>query len=170
MDIRRSLQQKPIFGVAIAIFLVLMASAILARQYWPQKKANLSEAYFTDDDGNTWFNDSAFLVPPFDHNGRTAVFAEIYTYDNGAKKFCAYEAKYTPKAKKRLEAALADAQKNNQPPSTVSLYHDRSFITEGMLVKAPGSSDWVSMADPQANSVCSIHSPDGTAVDQCFVY
>lgn len=170
MDIRRSLQQKPIFGIAIAIFLVLMATAILARQYWPERRANLSQAWFTDDDGNTWFAHSAFLVPPFDHNGKTAVFAEVYSYDKGAKRFCAYEAKYTDRAKTRLEAALADAQKNNQPPSSVNLYHDRTFITQGMLVKAPGQGNWISMADPAANSICSIHAPDGTAVDQCFVY
>jgi hypothetical protein len=170
MDIRRTLQQKPIFGIGIAVLMVLMATAILARTYWPEKKPNLSLVYYTDDDGATWFADSAFLVPPFDHNGKTAVVAEVYSYDKGSKKFCAYEAKYTAKAKKRLEAALAEAQKNNQPPASVSLYRDRTFMSEGMLVKQPGSGNWVSMADPGSNSICSIHAPDDTAVDQCFVY
>jgi hypothetical protein len=170
MGIRNAIQGKPIAGISIAVVLLTVSGLILARQYWPQKKAKLSETFFTDDDGNSWYADSTFLVPPLDHNGKTAVFAQVYSYDNGTKEFCAYESKYTPKAKKRLEAALAEAQKNNQPPSSVSLYHDRTFISQGMLVKAPGSTNWVPMADPQANSICSIHSPDGTAVDQCFVY
>jgi hypothetical protein len=170
MDIRKAIQGKPVVGIAITVVLLAISGMILARQYWPEKRANLSETYFTDDDGNTWFADSAYLVPPFDHNGRTAVFAQVFSYDNGSKKYCAYESKFTDKAKERLEAALAEAQKNNQPPSSVSLYRDRTFMSQEILVKQPGSEKWIPMADPQANSVCSVHSPDGSAVDQCFVY
>lgn len=170
MGLRNAIQGKPIAGIAIAVVLLLVSGLILARTYWPQKRAKLSQTFYTDDDGATWFADSAYLVPPFDHNGKTAVFAEVFSYDNGSKKLCAYETEYTPRAKKRLEDALAEAQKNDQPPASVSLFHDRTFMTEGMQVKRPGSTKWVSMADPQANSLCSVQSPDGSVVDQCFVY
>jgi len=170
MGIRNVLQTKPIGGIAVAACLLLISGLILAKQYWPQKKANLSQTYYTDDDGASWFADSAYLVPPFDHNGKTAVLAAVYSYDNGSKKFCAYEQEYTPKAKKQLEAALADAQKNGQPPASVALYHDRTFMMNGTQVKSPGSTKWVSIAGPDASSVCAVHSPDDTAVDQCFVY
>jgi hypothetical protein len=171
MEIRRAIQGKPVIGVGIALVCLLLAGLILAKQFWPVKKANLLQAFYSDDDGQTWFRDSVFLVPPFDHNGKEAVIAEIYNYDNGGKEFCAYLAKYTPAAKARLEQALADAQKNGQPPSSVALYQDPSFIGQGTLVKKPGTGNsWVPMSDPRSNDVRAVHAPDGTVVDQVFVY
>jgi hypothetical protein len=171
MGIRRVIQGKPLAGVGMAVLLLFLAGAILARQFWPEKRAKLSQAYYSDDDGQTWFQDSVYRVAPFDHNGRNAVIAEIYNYDDGSKEFCAYLAKFTPEAKSRLESALADAEKSGRPPSSVALYRDPNFIGPGMLVKKPGSgSNWVSISDPRANDVRSVHSPDGSAVDQVFVY
>jgi len=171
MDVRTTLNEKRQLSTVAAFGFVLLAAIVLAYQFWPQKKANLSQTYFTEDDGKTWFADSSYHVAPFDHNGKTAVIAEIYNYDNGSKTFCAYLAKYTPEAKKRLEAALADAQAKGQAPSSVTLYHDHGFIQAGMMVKLPGSnSSWLPYSDPRANDVFSIHSPDGSVVDQVFVY
>jgi hypothetical protein len=171
MDVRTTLNEKKQLSTVAAVGFVLLGAIVLAYQFWPQKKANLGQTYFTDDDGKTWFADSSYRVAPFDHNGKTAVIAEIYNYDSGSKTFCAYLAKYTPEAKKRLEAALADAQAKGQPPSSVTLYHDHGFIQSGMMVKLPGSNNsWLPYSDPGANDVFSIHSPDGSVVDQVFVY
>jgi hypothetical protein len=171
MKIRKALEGKPIMGIALGVVLLALAGLILARQLWPAKRANLSQAYYSDDDGRTWFEDSVYRVPPFDHDGKTAVFAEVYTYDNGSKEFCAYLAKYTPAAKARLEQALSAAEKAGQPPNSVALYRDATFMGEAMLVKKPGSgNDWVSYSDPRSIDVRSVHAPDGTAVDQVFVY
>ncbi|MGD0460913.1 MAG: hypothetical protein ABSB74_00345 [Tepidisphaeraceae bacterium] len=171
MEIRKAIQGKPLAGVGVAVLLLLVAGTILTRQFWPEKRAKLSQAYYSDDDGQTWFQDSVYRAAPFDHNGRSAVIAEIYNYDNGGKEFCAYLAKFTPEAKSRLEKALADAEKSGLSPSSVTLYRDPSFMGPGMLVKKPGSKeDWVSISDPRANDVRSVHSPDGSAVDEVFVY
>jgi hypothetical protein len=172
MDIRKTLQGKPLAGIGVAIFMVLLAGVIIARQYWPEKKANLNEAYLTDDDGKTWYADSAYSVPPVDHNGKTAVFAEVYTYDGGSKQFCAYLEKYNPDAKKRLEASIAEAEKNGQPASSAALFHDPRFMQSAVMVKVPGADDskWLSETDPAASNVMSIHSPDGSPVDEVFVY
>src|SRR5262245_26007153 len=90
MGIREKLKEKPAVSVAVAILFVLAAGALLARTYWPEKKADLLQAYYSDDDGQTWFADSIFQVPPFSHAGRVAVLAQVYTYAGGSKKFCAY--------------------------------------------------------------------------------
>ena len=172
MEIRRTIQGKPLAGVGIAAFMLLIAGVILAHQFWPQKKANLTLAYLTDDDGKTWYADSAYSVPPIDHNGKTAVFAEVYTYDGGNKQFCAYLEKYNPEAKKRLEASIAEAVKNGQPASSAALFQDHWFMQSAIVVKLPGAADdkWLSETDPAASSIMSIHSPDGSAADQVFVY
>jgi hypothetical protein len=171
MDVRKAIQGKPIAGVGVGVLLLLLAGVIVARQLWPEKKANLSQAYFTDDDGATWYADSEYLVPPIDHNGKTAVFAQIYSYANGSKTFCAFMTRYTPDAKKQLEDAINAAVKNGQPPASVPLYQDRRFLQNAIEVKKPGASNkWISKSDPAAIDVMSIHAPDGSAVDQVFVY
>jgi hypothetical protein len=171
MGIREKLKESPSVAAGAAAIFVLAAAAIIAHAYWPEKKADLSQAYYSDDDGKTWFADSTFLVAPFQHNGNTALVAQIYSYDDGKKQFCAYLAQFTPQAKQQLEAALADAQKNGQPPGSVTLYQDPRFMKEGTEVKLPGPGNpWISYGDPRAQSIFTIHSPDGTPVDQVFVY
>jgi len=40
-----------------------------------------------------------------------------------------------------------------------------------MLVKLPGpGNSWIPINDPESVQVCSVHSPDGSAIDQLFVY
>jgi hypothetical protein len=171
MFIRKKLADDKKMGVAVAIALLAIAALALAFQFWPQRKPNLAMAYYSDDDGQSWFKDSAFRVAPFDHDGKTAVMAEVYTYDNGGKQFCAYLAKYTDDFKKRLENAIADAQAKGQPPGSVSLYNQRDFLNSGTMVKLPGSKNsWVPFNDPRAAPIFSIHSPDGSVVDEAFVY
>ena len=171
MGLREKLKEKPSLALGAAVFFVLLAAGNLVNSYWPEKKADLYQAYYTDDDGQTWFADSAFLVPPFAHGGKTAVVAEVYTYDDGKKQFCAYVAQFTPEAKTELVTALANAKKNNQPPGSVALFHDHTFMRSGTQVKLPGPNHpWISYGDPKAQEIFTIHSPDGTPVDQAFVY
>jgi len=171
MEVRKAIQGKPVFGVGVAIIMLLLAGLIIAREYWPQKKPDASQAYLTDDDGKTWYVESAFSVPPLDHNGKTAVFAEVFTYDGGSKQFCGYLQEYTPEAKKRLDASIAEAVKNGQSPGSAKLFQDSSFMRQALLVKSLGPNDrWISVADPAAAAVMSIHSPDGSPLDNAFVY
>src|SRR5215469_441335 len=143
MFIRSKLADDKVVGAAVGIGLILLAAIVLAYQLWPQKKANLAQAYYTDDDGATWFADSAYKVAPFDHNGKTAVIAEVYSYDGGGKKFCAYVAKYTPDAKKKLESAIADSMAKGQSPGSIALFNDRGFLNGGMMVKHAGKGEWI---------------------------
>jgi hypothetical protein len=171
MFIRGSMDQKKGLSLALAVCLILVAATCLAYELWPRSKPNLAMAYFTDDDGASWFSDDSRRVAPFDHDGKTAVIAEVYSYDDGTKKFCAYVAKYTPEAKKKLEAALADAKAAGKSPDTIGLFHDHAFVETGMLVKAAKSDGpWLPYSDPRTKTIFSIHSPDGSAVDQVFVY
>ncbi len=171
MSIRERMQTNRLLGVGVGIGLLLIAGIALAIQFWPQKKANLALQYFTDDDGQTWFSDDISNIAPFDHNGKTAVIAEVFTYDDGSKRYCAYLAKYTPEGKKKLDAQIADAKAKGQPPNEVPLLHDPFFMRANMMVKLPGSNNpWLAYTDPSTSQVFSIHTPDGSAADQAFVY
>jgi hypothetical protein len=170
MEVRKAIQGKPIFGVGIAVVMLLLAGVIIAREYWPEKKPDASKAYLTDDDGKTWYAGSAYSVPPLDHNGNTAVFAEVFTYAGGSKQFCGYLQEYTPDAKKQLDASIAEAVKNGEPPGSAKLFQDHWFMQQGTLVKAVGPGNrWIPISDPAAANVMSIHSPDGSPLDNAFV-
>jgi len=171
MGIREKLSTQKVVSGGIAALLLAISALLLISQFHTPRRAKLSEAYYSDDDGQTWFADSAFQVPPFDHNGKTAVIAEVYTYDNGSKQFCAYLAKYTDGSRQRLAAAFADAQAQGRSPGDVPLLHDPNFINSGMLVKLPGANNpWIPLSDARSIDVCTVHSPDGSAIDQLFVY
>jgi hypothetical protein len=171
MPIRERMQANKLLGYAIAGGLILIAALAFAIQFWPQRKPNLAKQFYTDDDGQTWFEDRVSNVAPFDHNGKTAVIAEMYTYDNGSKMYCAYLAKYTDDGKKKIEAQIADAQSKGQPVDDVPLLHDPQFMRWNMLVKSPGPNNpWLAYSDPKAASVFAIHTPDGSPADEAFVY
>ena len=170
MGIREKLSEKPSLAAGAAAIFVLIAAAIAVRSHWPEKKADLDQALYSEDDGQTWFNDSIFRVAPFDHNGKTAVAAQVYSYDDGKKQFCGYLVRFMSDAKAQLDAALADAQRNGQPPGTVSLYQNRNFMNR-LEFKLPGPNHpWVRYDDPRSFEIRSVHSPDGSALDQVLVY
>jgi hypothetical protein len=168
MGIREKLSTNKHLGTAAGVGLFVLAALIVAGTFWPVKQADLNRAYYSDDDGKTWFADSAYRVAPFDHNGKTAVVAHVYSYADGAKEFCAYLAQFTPEAKAKLEAAIAEAQKQGKPPGSVSLYADQTFMKSGVVVKKPGDTTWLAYTDPMANAVFTIKAPDGSVVDQRF--
>ncbi len=154
MPIRERMQSNTKVRLGAGVGLLLVAAMALAIQYWPQKKPNLELQYFTDDDGQTWFSDDISHVAPFDHNGRTAVIAEIFSYDKGSKKFCAYIEKYAPQAKEKLDQAIADARTNGQSWNEVPLLHDPFFRRANLLVKLPGTNNpWLAYSDPRRSSV-----------------
>ncbi len=171
MGLRETLKAKPWIGAVFSGTFVVVAIIVIVTTYWPEKKAKLEQAFYSNDDGKTWFTDSAYRVAPFDHDGKTAVVAQIYSYADGSKEFCAYLTQFTPEAKQKLEAALAEAKSKGQQPGSVALYHDRTFMQRSLLVKKPGAGNpWVSYDDPKGIEVMSIRSPDGSPVDQVFVY
>jgi hypothetical protein len=169
--IRQKIGEKQSIGVALGAGLILVAAIALAVQHMPEKRADLNQAFYTTDDGETWFADSAYRIAPFEHEGKTAVIAQVYSYAGGSKRFCAYLAKYSPAGKERLEAAIAKARANNEPPGTAAPFRDREFMQSAMLVKARGAGkEWVPIGDPRAGEIMTIHSPDGSEVDQVLVY
>lgn len=108
MSIREAMQRHS--GITTAITLVVTLVAIgylvffLSTSRSPGQAAK--QAYFTTDDGATWFADDINLLPPFTKDGKEAVRAYIFRCDGG-KPFVAYLMRFTPEAKKTLEDAKA---------------------------------------------------------------
>jgi hypothetical protein len=98
-----------------------------------------NRAFYTVDDGATWFAEDVTKVPPFDHDGKQAVRAKVYRCDG--KTFVNHMERYTAESQKRLQQAYARAANEGDvmPPEA-----------SGVEVKAPGGDQWVLATDPRA--------------------
>ena len=138
MSIRDKLNQSPGAVAAAGIAILIIAGIVIALELRPAKLdpslpvMAVGKAYFTDDDGATWFIDDKTHLPPFDHNGKTAYGAQLFQVVGSDTPYVAYLETYDPVAKARIEAAL----KANVPAST-------AFATTPPDVRKRGATKWV---------------------------
>ena len=169
MSVREAINNKKSVGVGASILFLAAAAVILIYTQMPEHRIKGDKTFFTDDDGQTWFSDSIFRTPPYDHDGKTAVRAMIYSYDHGNKTYCAYLMRFTKDAKKRLDDAFADAARQDKPPSSVGLFTDRQLSLTGMEVKLPGPGhSWVVRGTDEGGSTMNegvtVHADDSSDI------
>jgi hypothetical protein len=149
MGIREQINKHPAFTTGIAIGVIIVMVVFIFRvaggngtPAFPRK------AFFTEDDGASWFVDDANKVPPFDHKGKQAVRA--YVYKCGDKTFVNHMERFTPGAKKKLEQTPGDDLLAKSDPSISGI------PVNSKEVKSPGQRVWVNIADPRASEVLRI--------------
>jgi hypothetical protein len=108
-----------------------------------------NEAYYSIDDGATFFADSNTLVPPFEYDGKQAVKAQVYSC--GQTKFVGYLIRYTPAAKSQLEAA-----------NGVGVGAIRAAGTE-IKAALTGDQGWINSNARGANGIYAVRCPDGSS-------
>lgn len=148
----------------MAVFLVTICTAggVIAFTMRPQRIPIFDKACYSDDDGLTWFVDSAYKVVPFDHDGNQSVRALVFTYAGGSKNFVVCLMRHGEKGRKKLADAIIKAEKESKPASSIDLFSDMSL----QEVKACGPNHpWVRRTDPKAQTIMTIRSPDGSPVD-----
>ena len=121
-----------IVGAGIAIF-------VQARDLMG---SGAGKAYFSIDDGKTFFTDSSDRVPPFDKGGKPAYRAHVF--ECGGKREVGYLSRFTPESIAALEEAKKYRGTGKPPPNVGAL---ASIGTTGLQVKRPGAAQWVSQAD-----------------------
>lgn len=117
-------------------------------------RVQLQRAFYTIDDGQSFFTDSIHKIYPFDHQGKAAYRAYVYQCEEG-KPFVAYLARYTEKAVGRLR----DLQKNGSPEAEEELSR---IIDEQIEVKLPGQTKWVPLFSEDGQRITrNLQCPDG---------
>jgi hypothetical protein len=152
MGIRESLNQKPALSGSLAFIALALAVGALIwqsrgqRQHGPPPKF----AFYSDDDGKTWFPDDVGKLTPFiDSNNRPAVQAFVFKCPDG-KPFVAYLQRYTDAGRQALEAAR---QVNPAAPGG----HLYMMMTE---VKKPGPANaWVPFDQNNAKAYMEVLAP-----------
>ena len=143
ISVRKTLQKNRRAGLLVAVALILLSAAFAAYVFLhnvPPKNDSYA-AFFSDDDGQTYFKGSALNLAPFDHDGKTADLAVVCT--DGKRDFVAYLQRYTPEARKQLQD-LYDANRS-APYKVIDMMASPQISLEGMEIKVPGKDNpWIS--------------------------
>jgi hypothetical protein len=151
MGIRESLNRRPRVAMALGAGLVAVAIPLMIWAGGDGVPGRADEAYYSDDDGKSFFVDDIDKVYPFDRNGKSAYRAYVYDCGDG-KPFVAYLARYTDSARTKL----TELEKNaNDPEAAGQIAQLRSNAIE---VKKPGDEKWVGLFTPQGGAISS-HPP-----------
>jgi hypothetical protein len=149
MGVRQTLNNNQVL-IGTAVFLALVAAGVsIAYTLLGNRAVGPSDkAFYTVDDGATWFVDSRTRIPPFTHDGKEAVRVYIYSTDGGKTTFPVYLLRYNKDAKAKLDAEIQKAPPGAWPTAD-SLANDSSFEIAGAEVKkARSPSDpWVKKSD-----------------------
>ena len=161
MGVRESIERHRGWAAGIAAVGILAAAvfAFRASASSPVTAAKAAQGYYTVDDGASFFEAPADLVPPFEHHGKTAVRAAVFTCDGGTTKFVGYLERYPATAKQQIEAAqqaLKGGDQQVSPPAAAFAQVE---------VKKPGAGGkWVARsAGAAAAEILHVRPPPGTA-------
>ena len=137
MAVRDKLNEKKILGPGIAAALILVAIALVGYQFVggsANPAAAPSKAFYSDDNGKSFFTDDAAQIAPFDHNGKQAFRADVFKGPDG-NEFVGLIYRYTDGGKREMQQYLA---KHVSDPDGAM----RSGIEQrGMQVKPVGADD-----------------------------
>jgi hypothetical protein len=141
MNVREKLNEGKT-GLVIAVAFLAVAGGILTYILWPAHRIDSTSRFYSDDDGQSYFKDSVYKFPPFDHDGKTADMAMV-AIDRGSK-FVAVLIRYTPEAQKKLTDAYNQVVNKNESDKEIQhnilMYmHDPDINIRGEEVKLPGS-------------------------------
>jgi len=131
-------------GVVAVVAIVLAMGAILYSQrgdvtYKP------AQAYFTVDDGRTYFTDDLTKLPPYEHDGQEAV--QCYLFRCGQSRFIGYLMKLPPQVKQEMEAYAAAGR-------------EYPGLNPMALVKKPSDKEWQTVGSAAGAALMRVHCPN----------
>lgn len=163
MGIRDAMNQHPSVTVGAVAGLLIVTVTMLTIQLWsPPAARPPRSAFFSDDNGVTFFADDWLQIAPFEHNGKQAVAAHVFEPKSG-QRFVGYLERSRDDAAK---TSIMDARKtlyatlNGQivaSPDTTQIEN----IRENSQVKRPTDTEWVPANSPEAARVYDLKPTDG---------
>ena len=97
-----------LIGVGVLVFGALLIAFQLHGSGSSVAASTSTKAFFSNDDGKTWFTDLATKLPPFDHSGSQAYRVEVFRCGPSGKPFVVCLESYSSDDKARIvEETLA---------------------------------------------------------------
>jgi hypothetical protein len=160
VGIRETLNQNPGITTGATAAIILLALVFIIWQISGGSGPSVAtEAFYSTDDGKSWFADQADKIPPFDKDGKPAYRVYVYKCKDG-KEFVSHLERYTPEAKKKLEEFRTKGPEAAADPGIME-----AIYMGGVEVKDPetGDKNWVKQAQfDAAAKITSPVCPDGT--------
>ena len=85
MGIRESLNKNPKLTTGVALGVAVLAVGAMALRLSGRGAGAVAPAFYTVDDGATWFEDDGEKLPPFQHEGKEAVRAHVFECSDGKR-------------------------------------------------------------------------------------
>lgn len=158
MGIRETLDKKKPIVLAIASLVIVASAVAIFVQAGGMGPPGQGDAYFSVDDGKTYFEHDSGKMAPFDYKGQQAVRAHVF--ECGGKPVVGYLSRYSQDALATL-AEAREARKAGRAPANIGKLSQ--VANTGMEYKKPGTDKWVSAADTAAvNTIRIFRCPDGS--------
>ena len=123
MGIRDTINKRPAVA-ASALVILILGAALYAKSSLSRAshEADQSLAYFTDDDGKSYFADAFDKKSGFDHDGKTAYAAYVFSRDGGTP-FVGYMIRPAPANAPSIVALTAAAKAPEPHPGDAKSPH-----------------------------------------------
>jgi hypothetical protein len=157
MAIRETLDRRKNVTLVISGLVIVVAAIIIFYESRPPSLQKIDKAFYSDDDGQTYFVDSIDKLFPFDHNGKQAYRAYVFKSSDGTI-FVGYLARYTDSARAKLQQLMA--RPYNEVAQQIA-----DTVSAGTEIKKPGDSTWYSQTSPRAAEILVPKPPNGGPVE-----
>lgn len=152
MGIREKLASNSKLMVGLALALVMIAVGYTVWSNSSDIPTGPLQAFYTVDDGKTYFAEDAIKLVPFDKDGKQAVRAHVYECAHG-KKFVASLERMSPEAKAIIDKMKATGEQPDTPTQM-------KLAEGGTQFKRPGETNWTTRNE--FNKAFVLTCPDGT--------
>jgi hypothetical protein len=155
MGVREAINQKQTLAAILATAFVLVSVGFVA---WYLAAPSMSsgtkpgsKAFFTDDDGKTFYVDSADNIPPYQHNGKQAYGCTVFTTDGGKTKTVGWLMRYRDEGKARIQEMRGSKGMASGPSPTQWLEYKKPGAPETAWVKASSPAGMEIQRPPKIN-------------------
>ncbi len=161
--VREMLNKRPGAVLAVLAGLVAIGCMISWTNLRPPRITPPKYAYFTADDGKSFFKDDYFKVAPFQNGDHEVDAAKVFSGRDGTL-FVAYLERATD------DTAKAEIQKLRKEAAEQLAAHPTAgpdagimnAITAKLEVKRPGGTKWVKATSHEAEKILIVTCPDGS--------
>lgn len=156
MSLRETINKNPKQATAATAGIIALALIFIIWQACGGSgSGGPGRAFYSVDDGKTYFPDVSNKIPPFLHEGKQAVRAHVFSCQGGTP-FVGYLEMYNPQDKKIME----DAMSGKAPPAAYAGYSGQA------MVKKPGPQfQWIPLMPGTTQfyaQTVQVTCPDGT--------
>lgn len=150
MGFRETLNRNKKLALLVAGVIVIGSvgfAAFYSSREFGNPLTGAGKAFYSIDDGKTFFTDDSMKIPPFTHEGKPAVQAMVYTADGGKTRFVGYLMRFTPTGQEKLQKLRAAAQANQNARPGID-----PELQANTEVKKPGAGEWIKLSNISATA------------------